>query len=91
MKSAFESTHRKTRNWLTVAQLLALTYFALGLAFAWHPAAGILFLFTTVAPVLVSGAVAVLAKEWIGAYQRRQIRHEVVQRTRTRFPVTMAG
>jgi hypothetical protein len=87
----FESTHRKMRKWLVVAQLLALMYFALGLAFAWHPAAGILFLFTTLAPVLVSAAVAVLAKQWIAAYQRREIRHEVVQRARMPYPITIAG
>jgi hypothetical protein len=90
MTYALESTRRNTRKWLAVAQLLAMTYFALGLAFALHPAAGILFLFTTLAPVLVSAALAVLAKEWIGAYQRRQIRHQV-QHARLPYPVTVAG
>jgi hypothetical protein len=78
---------------LVVAQLMTLAFFALGLAFALHPTAGSLFLFTALSPVLVPGAVVILAKQWI-AYQLREARQEVAEPTRRAYRsanIAMAG
>jgi hypothetical protein len=80
MKLNSDATDRRTHKLLVVAQLMTLAFFALGLAFALHPTAGNLFLFTTLSPVLVPGAVFILATQWIAAYQRGQTGRLVAQR-----------
>jgi len=65
MKFDSDATDRRTRKLLVVAQLMTLAFFALGLAFVWNPTAGNLFLFTALSPVLVPGAIVILATQWI--------------------------
>ena len=85
MKTNSDATDRRTRKLLVVAQLMTLVFFPLGLAFVLHPTAGNLFLFTVLCPVLVPGAVVILATQWIAAYQRRPMRHVVMQRARRAY------
>jgi hypothetical protein len=80
-----DATDRRTRKLLVFAQLMTLSFFALGLAFELHPTAGNLFLFTALSPILVPGAVGILATQWIAAYQRRQTRQVVAQRVRRAY------
>jgi hypothetical protein len=95
MKLNSEAIERRTRKLLVVAQLMTLAFFALGLAFTLHPTAGNLFLFTTLSPVLVPGAVVILATQWIAAYQRRQTPQVVAQGARGAYrranPMPLAG
>ena len=79
MKLNTEITDRRTRKLLVVAQLMTLVFFALGLAFMVYPTAANLFLFTTLSPVLVPGAVLVLGTQRIAAYRRRQTRQVIAQ------------
>lgn len=72
-------TARRTSKLLVVAQLMALAFFVLGLAFLLYPTGASLFLFTTLSPVLALSAGIILATQWIAAYQRRQIRRVIVQ------------
>ena len=85
MKLNSNATDRRTRKLLVVAQLMSLAFFALGLAFELHPTAGNLFLFTSLSPVLVPGAVGILVTQWIGAYQRRQTRQVVAWGVRSAY------
>ena len=80
-----DATDRRTRKLLVVAQVMTLVFFALGLAFELHPTAANLFLFTALSPVLVLGAVGILATQWIGAYQRRQTHQAVAQYVRRTY------
>jgi hypothetical protein len=85
MKTNSNATDRRTRRLLIVAQLMALAFFALGLAFALYPTPANLFLFATLTPVLAPCAVVILATQWIAAYQRRPARHIVGQRARRTY------
>ncbi|SRR6266567_381717 len=80
MKVDSDATDRKTRKLLLGAQLLTLAFFALGLAFVWHPTPGTLFLFATLTPVLVPGAVLILTTRWIVDCQRRLTQRAVAHR-----------
>jgi hypothetical protein len=95
MRLNSNATDRRTRKLLVVAQLMTLTFFALGLAFVLHPTPGNLFLFTTLSPVLVPGAAGILATQWIAAYHRRQTSQVVARRVRRAYsgpnPMRVAG
>jgi hypothetical protein len=80
-----DATDRRTRKLLVVAQVMTLVFFALGLAFELHPTAANLFLFTTLSPVLVPGAVGILATQRIAAYQRRQTHQVAAQGVRRTY------
>ena len=86
---------RQTRKRLVIAQLMTLTFFALGLAFMLYPTPGNLFLFTTLSPVLAPGAGLILATQWIASYRSRQTRQIVTRRARRAYtesdPMPMAG
>jgi hypothetical protein len=74
---------------------MTLAFFALGLAFAFNPTPMILFLFTTLSPVLALAADWILVTQWISTYRRQQI-HQVVGRRGSRTdtkgdPIAMAG
>jgi hypothetical protein len=88
MKLNSDETCGRTRKLLVIAQLMSLAFFALGLAFAYNPTPIILFLFTTLSPVLALAAVFILVTQWIATYRRQQM-HEVVgwrgTRTNTRM------
>ena len=90
-----DGTGERTRKLLVIAQLMTLVFFALGLAFVFHPTPVILFVFTSLSPVLALGAVFILVTQWIATYQRRQV-HEVVgwrdrQSDTKGDPIAMAG
>jgi hypothetical protein len=90
-----DKSRRRTRKLLVIAQLMSLAFFALGLAFAVNPTPAILFLFTSLAPLLALGGVFILVTQWIATYRSRQMRPVVVRpasRTDTkRDPIAMAG
>jgi hypothetical protein len=77
MKLNSDGTCERTRKLLVIAQLMTLAFFALGLAFVFNPAPVILFLFTSLSPVLALVAVFILVTQWIATNQSRQI-HQVV-------------
>ena len=95
MKFNSDGTCGSTRKLLVIAQLMTLAFFALGLAFVFNPTPVILFLFTSLSPVLALAAVFILVTQWIATCQRRQIRHVVGSRAiradTQRNPVAMAG
>ena len=72
MRIHSDANNRRRHKLLAGAQLMALAFFVLGLAFTLYPTAGTLFLFAALSPVLVPGAVLILATQWIAAYQDRQ-------------------
>jgi len=77
MKINSDGTCGRTRKLLVIAQLMTLAFFALGLAFTFNPTPVILFLFTSLSPVLALPAVIILVTQWLATYKRRQI-HQVV-------------
>ena len=72
MRIHSDEDDQRRRKLLVGAQLMTLAFFVLGLAFALYPTAGTLFLFTALSPVLVPGALIILATQWIAACQDRQ-------------------
>jgi hypothetical protein len=95
MKFNSETTDRKARKLLVLAQLMSLAFFALGLAFVLCPTPVTLFLFTTLSLVLAPGAGVILATQWIASYQRRQTHPVTAQSARPAYtgsdPMPMAG
>ena len=94
MKLNSDETGRRPHKLLVIAQLMTLAFFALGLAFVFHPTPLILFVFTSLSPVLALAPVFILVTQWT-ASQRRQM-HEVVgwresQRETKNDPIAMAG
>jgi hypothetical protein len=81
----------KSRTLLLLAQLSALAYFVLGVAFAAHPTAGDLFLFTVLTPVLAPASIGLFAAQRIAA---RRSRLAIAPRTRKTYgqpaPMTRA-
>ena len=68
-----DGTNQRTHKLLVIAQLMALAFFALGLAFVFYPTPVILFVFTSLSPVLALAAVLILVTQWIATYQGRQM------------------
>lgn len=92
MKLNSDGTCERTRKLLAIAQLMTLAFCALGLAFIFNPTPAILFLFTSLSPVLALVAVFILVTQWIATQQIHHVVGHRASRTDTKGdPITVVG